>query len=66
MAARGDEIMSGMFGLPPERAQGFVLQQLLPLPPWSSCRPIQLCGSRGVPLERATATVTAFTASLPR
>ena len=51
MAARGGEMMAGMFGLPPERAQGFVLQQLRPLLRWSG-RLIPSCGSCGMPLER--------------
>jgi hypothetical protein len=119
MAARGGEMMSSMFEIPPERAQGFVLQQLQPLLRWSgrlipscgSCgMPIagpgdagteaddspsdrycthcyrggafvepdltremmieefapQLAAQLGMPLERATAMVTAFTATLPR
>jgi hypothetical protein len=49
MAARGGEMMSGMFGLPPERAHGFVLQQLRPLLRWSG-RLIPSCGSCGMPL----------------
>lgn len=51
MAARGGEMMSGLFGLPPERAQGFVLQQLRPLLRWSG-RLVPSCGSCGMPLER--------------
>ena len=51
MAARGGEMMSGMFELPPERAQGFVLQQLRPLLRWSG-RLIPSCGSCGMPLVR--------------
>ena len=119
MAVRGGEMMSSMFEIPPERAQGFVLQQLRPLLRWSgrlipscgSCgMPIagpgdpgteaddspsdrycthcyrcgafvepdltremmieefapQLAAQLGMPLDRATAMVTAFTATLPR
>lgn len=49
MAARGGEMMSGMFDIPLERAQGFVLQQLRPLLRWSG-RLIPSCGSCGMPL----------------
>ena len=119
MAARGGEMMSGMFEIPPERAREFVLQQLRPLLRWSgrlvpSCEscgmPLEnpgdagtgadgspntrycthcyregsfvepdltreqmieqyapmLAAELGMPLERATAMVTAFTATLPR
>lgn len=50
MAARGGEMMSHMFGLPPERAAGFVLQQLRPLLRWSG-RLVPSCGSCGMPLR---------------
>jgi hypothetical protein len=50
MAARGGEMMSRMFGLPPERAGGFVLQQLRPLLRWSG-RLVPSCGSCGMPLQ---------------
>ena len=43
-------MVSGMSGLPPERAQGFVMQQLRPLLRWSG-RLIPSCGSCGMPLE---------------
>lgn len=57
MAARGGEMMSGLFGLPPERAQGFVLQQLRPLLRWSG-RLVPSCGSCGMPLESPDDTGT--------
>ncbi|MEN6341175.1 MAG: zinc ribbon domain-containing protein [Methanospirillum sp.] len=51
MAARGGEMMSGMFEIPLDRARGFTLQQLRPLLRWSG-RLIPSCGSCGMPLER--------------
>jgi len=51
MAARGGEMMAGMFEIPLERARGFTLQQLRPLLRWSG-RLIPSCGSCGMPLER--------------
>ncbi|HIH04470.1 MAG TPA: hypothetical protein HA263_11715 [Methanoregulaceae archaeon] len=50
MAARGGEMMSRMFEIPPERAEGFVLQQLRPLLRWSG-RLVPSCGSCGMPLQ---------------
>ena len=50
MAARGGEMMSGMFGLPPERAQGSCCSSCRPLLRWSG-RLIPSCGSCGMPLE---------------
>lgn len=49
MAARGGEMMSSMFEIPPERARGFVLQQLRPLLRWSG-RLVLSCESCGMPL----------------
>lgn len=49
MAVRGGEMMSHLFDLPPERAQGFVLQQLRPLLRWNG-RLIPTCGSCGMPI----------------
>jgi hypothetical protein len=51
MATRGGAMMSSMFEIPPERAEGFVLQQLRPLLRWSG-RLVPSCGSCGMPLER--------------
>ncbi len=50
MAARGGEMMSGMFEIPPERAREFVLAQLRPLLRWSG-RLVKSCESCGMPLE---------------
>lgn len=52
MAARGGEMMSAMFEIPPERARGFTLQQLRPLLRWSG-RLVPSCESCGMPLQDA-------------
>ncbi len=53
MAGKGAAIMSEMFGIPPEKASGFVLQQLQPLKRWSG-RIIPVCESCGMPLMSET------------
>lgn len=53
MAVRGDEMMSHLFGIPPERAESFVLAQLRPLRRWSG-RLVPSCGSCGMPLLDST------------